>query len=169
MEITIQTGKDLQRVTKNLAAMGDGKLVRRRLTKEIRAEVRPVVAQVKAAYRSGPSRNQPNPKGRGDLRPMLARAVTMQIRTGGRNPGVTIKVDGRKMPDHMGGVPRMYEGRERWRHPSFGNRNRWVTQKSVPTFDRIVPRAAAGVRRRVNHMAEDIARDVAKGRVSSSG
>lgn len=168
MQVEIRSGKDLTRVTKNLAAMGDGRVIRRRMAKEIRQEVRPVANRLKAAYRGNPSKNQPNPPGRGDLRRLLARAVTVQVRTSGKNAGAVIRVDGRRMPDQMGKVPALYEGRERWRHRVFGS-DTWVKQDPTPTFDRIVPQAAPAVRRRINDAAEGLARDVVKGRVSRNG
>jgi hypothetical protein len=163
VRIRVETGDDLRRVSRGLALLADGKELRKRFTKEVRAELRPVVAEVKAAYRTAPSQQQPNPRGRGDLRPLLARATTLAVRTSGRNAGVTLRVDGRKMPRGMGGVPGMWEGRRTWRHPVFGNRLTWVRQESRPTFDRIVPARAPAVGRRVQALADGLAADVVKG------
>jgi hypothetical protein len=161
-ETGIRSSADLARVHRNLGRMADGKQLRKDFVKGVRAEVRPVAVQLRAAYRGNPSKNQPNPRGRTDLRRLLARAVTVQVRTGS-NPSVVLKVDGRKMPDKMGGVPGMYEGRRRWRHPVHGNTEKWVTQDPEPTFDRITRAAAPAVRRRVSKVAEGVARDVTKG------
>lgn len=163
VDVQIKTSADLARVHAGLGRMADGKRLRKEFVKEVRAEVRPVAAKVRAAYRANPSKNQPNtPAGRGDLRKLLARAVTVQVRTG-RNATVSLKVDGRKMPEGMKGVPSLYERRRPWRHPVYGNREVWVSQRGQPTFDRIVRQAAPGVRRRVGKIAEGVARDVTKG------
>jgi hypothetical protein len=163
VQIRVETGDDLRRVSRGLALLADGKELRKRFVKEVRAEVQPVLREVKAAYRAAPSQNQPNPRGRGDLRPILARATTLSVRTAGRNAGVTLRVDGRRMGPQMGGIPAMYEGRRRWRHPVFGNRLAWVRQDSNPTFERIVPARAPAVGRRVQALADGLARDVVKG------
>lgn len=163
MQIRVETGDDLRRVGRGLALLANGKELRRRFVKDVGAEIRPIAVEVRRAYRSAPSQQQPNPRGRGDLRPLLARATTATVRTSGRQAGITLRVDGRKMPRGMGGVPSMYEGRRRWRHPVFGHRQTWVRQASRPTFDRIVPARAPAVGRRVQALADGLARDVAKG------
>jgi hypothetical protein len=160
--LEIKASRDLARVRKNLGQFADGKKRRAQFTKEVRAEVTPVARALRSAYRSNPSKDQPNPPGRGDLRRLLARAVTVMVKLTGNSPLVRLKVDGRKMPSGMGGLPAMYEGRKRWRHKVFG-RDRWVTQRPVPTFDRVVRMAAPRVRTRVNKVADDAMRDVAKG------
>lgn len=163
MQVRVETGEDLRRVTRGLALLADGKELRKRFVKDVGAEIRPLANEVRRAYRASPSKNQPNPAGRGDLRRLMARATTTSVRTSGRQAGVTLRVDGRKMPKGMGGVPAMYEGRKRWRHPVFGQRLTWVRQDSRPTFDRIVPARAPAIQRRVQRMADGLARDVAKG------
>jgi hypothetical protein len=163
VHVRVESGEDLRRVSRGLRLLANGKELQRRFVKDVRAEVRPLVAEVKAAYRAAPSQNQPNPRGRGDLRPILARATTLSVRTAGRNAGVTLRVDGRRMGPQMGGVPAMYEGRRPWRHPVFGQRQAWVRQDARPTFERIVPARAPAIGRRVQRLADDLAREVAKG------
>jgi hypothetical protein len=163
VQFRVETGEDLRRVTRGLALMADGKELRKRFVKEVGKEVRPLANEVRRAYRAAPSQNQPNPAGRGDLRRLMARATTTTVRTSGRQAGVTLRVDGRRMPPGMGGVPAMYEGRRPWRHPVFGQRQTWVRQDARATFDRIVPARAQAIERRVRRMADELARDVAKG------
>lgn len=163
VQVRIDSGSDLRRVHRNLSQMAGGKEIRKRFTKAVRAELRPVTAEVKAAYRSAPSKGgKRRPPGRAPLRRAMARATTAQVRTAGRDAGISLRVDGRKMPEGMGGVPAMYERRRRWRHPVFGQ-DVWVTQDSRPTFDRIVPARASGVRRRVERLADGLGRDMTKG------
>lgn len=163
MQVRIESGSDLRRVHRNLSRMANGKQLRKRFVKEVRAELRPVAAEVKGAYRSAPSKGgRRRPAGRVPLRRALARATTTQVRTTGRDVGIVLRVDGRKMPEGLGGVPAMYEQRRRWRHPVFGQ-DVWVTQDSRPTFDRIVPARASRVRRRVKGLADELARDMTKG------
>jgi hypothetical protein len=163
VQIRIESGSDLRRLTQGLALMADGKELRKRFVREVGKEIRPLAAEVRRAYRASPSQNQPNPPGRGDLRRLMARATTATVRTSGRQAGITLRVDGRRMPQGMGGVPAMYEGRKRWRHPVFGSRLTWVQQESRETFERIVPARAPAIRRRVLNLADGLARDVAKG------
>lgn len=162
VNVKILPSADLQRVTRNLGRFAEGRDLRRRMTKEMRDGVRPVRDQVRAAYRSAPSTNQPNAGGRGDLRKLLARATVIQVKVSGRNPTVSLKVDGRKMPEGMGHIPAMWEGRIPWKHPVF-DRDQWVRQRPRPTFDRIVPRSAPRVRARVVKAAEDAAHKITEG------
>lgn len=143
--------------------MANGKQLRKRFVKDVRAELRPVTTEVKGAYRSAPSQGgRRRPAGRLPLRRAMARATRAQVRTTGRDVGIILRVDGRKMPQGMGGVPAMWEQRKRWRHPVF-DQDVWVTQDSRPTFDRIVPARAARVRRRVKGLADELARDMTRG------
>jgi hypothetical protein len=87
----------------------------------------------------------------------------MEVRTAGRAAGARVRVDGRKMGDRMGSLPSMYEGETRWRHPVWGNRDVWVTQRSRPTFYPVVRSQAGRVRSAVEKVVEEICHKIAKG------
>lgn len=159
-DVELRDTGDLKRLAKVLRQAANGKELRKELTTGIRDEVRPIVAQVKAAYRAGPSRGGSRRGPR--LRATLAKATRLEVRTSGRQAGVRIRVDGRKMPDGMKAIQKHYEGVLNWRHPVFGDRDVWVHQQSHPTFYRTVQPNAERIRQRVNEIAADVLRKVEK-------
>jgi len=169
MQVVVSDGGDLKRLAADLRRVGDGRALRRQLTRGIRDAVKPAVPAVRAAYlatptggaRGGRRRTLTTKKRtrtvRMGLRRSLARAVTVQVRTTGRQAGVTIRVAGKKMPDGMGRLPKLWEGNApRWRHPLFGDREWWYQQPAKPTFNRVVPMFAPQVRAAIQRVAADV-------------
>jgi hypothetical protein len=54
----------------------------------------------------------------------------------------------------------MVEGKKRWRHPVFGNREVWVNQPSQPYFYNVLRVAGPASRRAVNRVLDGISRDI---------
>jgi hypothetical protein len=134
----LDTG-DLKALNKALKAHEDGKELRKQLSKELRAAVRPMVPAIRAAWLAAPSHGHDTAtrgrQGAPDLRKLLARSTRAQVRLTGKEAGVRVRTDGRKMPDRMKSLPAYAEGiKPRWRHPVFGNRDAWVTQRPFPRF-----------------------------------
>ena len=152
MRVTIRDGGDLAAISKDIRKALNAKQLRKELTKGIREELRPAVLAVKSAYGGGKH-----------LRPALRKATRMEVRTGGKMAGASIRVDGRKMPADMRSVPKYYEGYKRpWRAPVFGNRDVWVTHRAHPTFDKTVKPFEARVGRRIDELAQRIVAKIAK-------
>jgi len=167
MQVVINDGGDLRRLAADLRRVGDSGALRRRLTRGIRDAVKPVVPQVRAAYlassggRRVGKRTYTTPKRtrqvRIGLRASLARAVTVQVRTSGREAGVIVRVAGKKMPDGMGRIPKLWEGDARpWRHPLFGDREYWYPQSARPVFYPVVRAYAPVVRSAVRRVAAEV-------------
>lgn len=152
MQVTITDNGDLKAAAKAIRRAANAQELRKEFTQGIRAEMRPVVAAVKAAYGGGKH-----------LRPALQRATRMELRTAGRRAGARVRVDGRKMPDGMRSLPSMYEGETRWRHPVFGNRDNWVSQAPHPTFYATVRPFTERVRRRMDEVAAEVVNKIARG------
>jgi hypothetical protein len=104
------------------AARGTG--LRRELTREIRAEAKPVVQAVKAAARGLPDGPPPASTG---LHRATANA-TVQRAPLGSGIGARIIVDPGRMPSGQGNLPFLMN-KGQWRHPVFGG-SAWVTQTS---------------------------------------
>jgi hypothetical protein len=141
MQVEIRDVGDLKRLVRAFRDLEDGKQLRKELVGGLRGVMNPVRDQVKAAYRSAPSGGRRGRGGR-SLRSLLAGATRVEVRTSGRMAGVTLRVDGRKMPSGMRSLPSMWEGPPQgkpWRHPVHGDRSNWVAQPSRPTAQRIVP------------------------------
>lgn len=152
MQITIRDNGDLKAAARALRRNADAKELRKEFTKAIRDELRPAVGAVRAAYGGGKH-----------LRPALAKATRMEVRTAGRHAGARIRVDGRRMFPRGGSLPAMYEGEKRWRHPVFGNRDIWVSQKGRPTFYPTVRPFTEQIRRRIDQTVREIANRIASG------
>ncbi|GAA1065200.1 hypothetical protein [Streptomyces asiaticus] len=156
MTIELRRSDDLRRVARELRRM-DNPEIKKRFRKELRAAARPLVPKVRESIRSIPSGRGYSPDG---LRGALSKAVRLEVKTTGRQAGVAIRVDGRKMPSHMKSLPSMVEGKKRWRHPVFGNRDVWVTQTKEPYFYSALRVAGPASRRAVSRVLDGITRDI---------
>ncbi|MGW3152779.1 hypothetical protein [Streptomyces sp. NPDC001089] len=156
MSVRLQDSGDLRRVSRELRRM-DSPEIKKRFRKELRAAAAPLVPRVRASIRSIPSSRGYSPEG---LRGQLARATRLEVKTVGKQAGVAIRVDGRKMPSHMKSLPSMVEGKKRWRHPVFGHREVWVTQTPHPYFYSVLRTAGPLSRRAVNRVVDGITKDI---------
>lgn len=158
MQVTIRDSGDLKRLNKQLRQQADGKQLRKDLTGGIRKVLNPLVPIVRAAYLAAPGYK--GHKGRGrrqqpDLRALIAKTVRVEIRTTGKLAGARIRADGRRMPSGMRSLPAYFEGtKPRWRHPLFGNPDRWYGQPSQPLFYRTVQPHQAEAGRAIDDLLE---------------
>lgn len=168
MQITILYAQDLKDVRKALRDHADGKRLGKELTGELREIAGPLVPKVKAAWLAAPSQGHKTStrarRGQPDLRALLARSTWLQIRFTGKEAGVRVRSDGRRMPNQMKALPGYAEGirRRPWRHPVFGDRETWVNQQPFPRFYEAVQpdreAAAEACRDAVGKMFNRIAR-----------
>lgn len=156
MTIELRRSDDLQRISRELRRM-DSPEVKKRFRKELRAAAAPLVPRVRSAIRSIPSGRGYSPDG---LRGSLSKATRLEVKTTGRQAGIAIRVDGRKMPSHMKSLPSMVEGKKRWRHPVFGHREVWVNQTAHPYFYNALRVAGPASRRAVSRVLDGITRDI---------
>lgn len=156
MSILVRDSGDLRRISRELRHMDDKEL-KKRFRKELRKAAAPLVPKVRSSIRSIPSNRAYSPDG---LRGALSRATRLEVKTAGKQAGVAIRVDGRKMPAHMKSLPSMVEGKKRWRHPVFGNREVWVNQPQKPYFYHVVRVAGPASRRAVNRVLDGISKDI---------
>jgi len=153
VDIHITGGEHLERIVKALLEVGDGGLARE-LKSELRKAARPMVPKVRAAIMQQiPSQHD------GSLRRAMAAATRSQFRAAGTQAGITIKVDGSKMPDGKKALPSYMEGRKRpWKHPVYGNRNVWVRQADHQYFFKTVEPMGADVKKNMDAIAQRIAK-----------
>ncbi|SMF86130.1 hypothetical protein [Streptomyces sp. Amel2xC10] len=152
----MRTGDDLRRIARELNRM-DNQELKKRFRKELRAVAQPYVPLVRNSIRNIPSKRPYTAEG---LRGRMVKATRIEVRTVGRDAGVAIRVDGRKMPPSMKALPKGMEGTKRWRHPVFGNRENWVTQKPSPYFFKVVRLAGVAGRRAASQVVDSITRDI---------
>ncbi|MFJ9374437.1 hypothetical protein [Streptomyces sp. NPDC101455] len=154
--LTMRTGRDLKRIAKELRGM-DNREIRKRFGKELRAVAKPMVPAVRTAIRNIPSKRGYSADG---LRGRMAAATKLEVRTVGKDAGVRIRVDGRKMPDKQKALQSYMEGvKPRWRHPVFGS-DAWVQQKAHPYFFRTVDPLAARTQVRVIKAIDQVGKDI---------
>lgn len=156
IDVGMRTGDDLRRISRELNRMGEAE-IKKRFRKELRGVAQPFVPLVRNSIKSIPSKRPYSADG---LRGRLSKATRVEVRTVGRDAGVAIRVDGRKMPSKMKALPKGMEGTKRWRHPVFGNREVWVTQQGHPYFFKVVRPAAAAGRRAASRVVDSITRDI---------
>lgn len=159
-EFELHGGKELARISRELRRTGEGKVLAKQLRKDLRAAAKPLVPKVRASI----DKNVPaggTPKGQPTLRARLKKATTLRVRTSGRDAGISIIVDGRKMPSRQGSLPAYVEGtKPRWRHPVFGDTDRWVSQQPHPFFYSVVRPYGRRARKTVNHTLDEITKKI---------
>lgn len=164
LEFGLRDGSDdLRRVARQLRAAGNGKALRRDMTKGLRQGAKPAVAAVKAAALDLPDKAGNASPG---LRRQMAAATGVQVRTTGRQAGVRVRISRQRMGDKASLAKVTNVGR--WRHPVYADKSKprsewtWVPQTSRPRwFDRASASAAGPVRRELKRVLDDIERKLA--------
>lgn len=127
----------LQRFVFALRLEDDGKALIRDLRKNLRVAAQPAVAAVKSSIRAMDSHSHVTP----GLRAAIASGVELKMNTGTRKVGVAIRA--KKTPAVRGFAlaARRTNRSKGWRHPFFGDRERWYDQKGkVGWFDDTIPK-----------------------------
>lgn len=156
--VQLRGGDDLRRISRELRKMDDKEL-KKRLSKELRAAAKPLVPLVRTAIRAIPSSRAYSADG---LRGQMSKAVKTEVKTSGKQAGVNIRVDGRKMQNKKGALPAYMEGSKKpWRHPVYGNTSVWAVQPSKPYFYKTLrPKAGPLARRAVNRVLDGVSKDI---------
>jgi hypothetical protein len=162
VDFQIRDTGDLRAVTRELRRHKNGREVRRQLVREFQAIQRPMVARVRASWRSAPGARR-RYRGGPPLRTLLVKATRGQVRMTGQEAGIRIRTDGRRMPAGMKSLPRMVEGTRRWRHPVF-DEDTWVTQQPFPRFFAAVQPDADKARRQAERAGATILQQIARAR-----
>lgn len=158
MSIQIRaSGKDLAKIARELRAQNDAAVLKQ-FRRELRAVAAPFVPAVRSAIGSIPVKGTAGSTG---LRQRLQKAVTLRVRTTGKNAQVSILMSTAKMPSGQKSLPAYMEGtKPRWRHPVFGNTDVWREQENHPYFFRTVRPMGAGAKVAVNKIVSDITKQI---------
>lgn len=127
-------------------------VLRSRLRRNITVATAPIESETRSGY-----------AGYGHLGAALAAATRTSVRSLGRSVGVSVKVDGSRMPEGKQGLPPLVEGIGRWRKPLFGNREHWYEQAPRPELTPAVERHLPGVQAGVLAAVDETARALAAG------
>jgi hypothetical protein len=154
-----ETHEGLQALVRALRAEEDGKQLRRDLAKNMRAALRPAAAEAKSAIMSMASAG---PGTSPALRSSIARKIRPEVKLGGRWSGARVKAFKTKNVRGFPHAPKRTNSAGGWRHPVFGDRDVWVTQRGkVDWFDRSFEGRENTYRRAVLDAMEDMARRIA--------
>ena len=153
IDIRIEGAEQLAALAKRLKQVGDKEL-RRELMRGIQRSTKPLRPAVQASARSR------LPQRGGLAAEVGAARVRTRTRTAGEHVGVRVEVSSPRGDIDMRAIDR-----GRLRHPVFGHRDRWVTQRidagviSDPLEDQ-----APQVRREVLAAMESVAEKITRGR-----
>lgn len=101
---------------------------------------------------------------RAGLRASIARGMRVTYSDRGKEAKATVKTTAASMPPDQRRMPRLVNY-GRWRHPVFGNRKTWVTQRSsrvgwwVQTAEKELPAVMVDMSKSLDAIAEQIARE----------
>jgi len=151
LSVSVVGGEELARISAGLRRAGETQ-IRRQMVTDLRRVSKPIVPRVRNAIMAIPSKHD------GTLRRELARATTLQVRSVGKETGIKVRVDGRKMPGSKRGLPSRMEGKVRWRHPVFGDPDVWVGQNAHPYFYKNVEPLSLKVRAQIFQILNEAAR-----------
>jgi hypothetical protein len=150
------SGTDLATVSRKLRKAGDKEAAKQFRT-ELRAAAAPFVPAVRASIAAIPVKGTSGSTG---LRKRLQKAVTLRVRTSGKNAQVSILMSTAKMPSGQRSLPAMMEGTKRFRHPVFGNEDNWVGQQSHPYFFPVMRAGGPAAKVAVNKVVGNITREI---------
>lgn len=162
--LEIRSGRELRDLVKTLREHSDGKRLVKELRSELRKAAKPLVPAVRSSINRIPSKGQTARLGRKSLRKRMASATRLDVQTGGREAGVSVRVERTRMPAGEGNLPAYMEGEPRftrWRSPNWG-RDQWKTQPSHPFFYRAVRPGETRAVDAVNQVIDRIARELEK-------
>ena len=156
VELRINSGSDLARLADDLRAQA-GPAMRARFTKELRGALKPAVPAVRRAALSIPAHG---PKHTG-LRQRIAKSAALGVRTNGSGAGANVVLSPERMPNGEKGLPAYMEGIGRpWRHPVYGDDNKWVSQAPHPFFYKTMEEQVPAIKRGIEQMLDRIAKDI---------
>lgn len=127
--------------------------IKKQLRKELRAAAQAGAKKAKAEVMKPPLH-----KGRGratGLRRGMAQGIKVQIAAGtGKRVGVFIRSTGAGLDADRKQLVRKWDSDRPFRHPVFGNRERWVTQYGRPYFRTILRADREQMKRHVREALE---------------
>jgi hypothetical protein len=156
LNVEIQhAGPELRELALRLKRSGDPVRMRKQLLKGLKDGVKPAVSQARSAALTLPSSGKYST----GFRRKLARSITTQVRTSGKDAGVRVRVSKARMGRQASLVTATNKGR--WRHPVFGDRNVWVTQHSrAGWFDQANRYSGPPVRRALKKVLDDMEKEL---------
>lgn len=129
MYLSVHGANQLRELSAKLKEAGNGRELRTQLRRDITTAMQPMRRDVQSNVEATPSHGSRHT----GLRNRIARATRIKVNAG-ENPSVSLEVARSLMPEDQQSLPKLLEGRGRWRHPLFGDEETWINQKSHPYF-----------------------------------
>lgn len=169
--------QDFRALAKKLRQAGK-KDLRKKLRKKISDAGQPVLGEVRAAVRAIPITSHGGGTGQrtahnvaratterakkaaarrgAGLRATIASATKLQITA----KGVRFVVSSNRFPADQRTLPRRLDSEKGWRHPVFGDREKWVHQRGKPYFAATIKKRAPAFRRAIIAAMEEISNEL---------
>lgn len=176
MEVRSNGGADFKALGVKFRKAGkDGAAIRKATTKTVRGHLEKIVDEQKHEAQTmtvkgtrghgsrrreqfhGAHRKRALRGGHG-LRRAVARGIKSKVAYTGYKLGARITVDSSALPSSQRKLPRNLNRRSGWRHPVWGNRDRWVDQFGEPFFDDPIRRHRRQVRKDVQSTVDEVMR-----------
>lgn len=135
VELTIEQ-RALLELGRALKREADGKELRRDLIRELKAPLQPAVAEIKSGVMAIGAGGLPPGEGE-PLRPAVVRRIRAEVKLSGKAIGVRVRARKTEAVRGFRHAPKRLNSPKGWRHPVYGDRNRWTVQFGNPNyFDR---------------------------------
>lgn len=123
----VETHTGLAALVRAIRAEEDGKELRKELAKNMREVLKPAAVEAKNSIMAMPTTTaRPVTPA---LRTSIARKIRPEVKLGGRWSGARVKAFKTKNIRGFPNAPKRTNRASGWRHPVFGNRDIWVTQR----------------------------------------
>lgn len=151
--------KSFDALTRALHREADGKELERDFVERLEAAVTPAAEAAKSSILSMSSSGSTTDGI--SIRAAVASQVAVQVRLGGRSPGVSIKAGKTGMPRGFANAPKRLNSRKGWRHQVYGNPDVWVTQLGKPGwFDDTIQRRRAAATKAAKKAMDNMAQRI---------
>ncbi|QES45269.1 hypothetical protein DEJ49_33565 [Streptomyces venezuelae] len=152
--VNVHLGEEFKRVANSLREVD--RALPGKLRKDLEKAVRPAVADAKAHVRAVPVQGQKHT----GLRRRIARGVKIQARTS-RSPVLRV-LSTMTDPQEQGLPGYLDDPAKGWRHPVFGNRDKWVSQHTgAPWFRDVMADHRPEMEHNLQRVLDDAAETIA--------
>lgn len=155
--IKVQGQDEFNALSRRLREAGRGDL-QRRMVRVVRQEGQPALAAVQRRFRGVDVTATPSAGGGGstNLRGRIAAATRIEVT--GR--GIRIRTIGRRVGEYGDTLANGVNNTGPWKHPVFGNRKVWVTQRGQEVFDPTLLGFESRWRAGIVRVMEEVAREI---------
>lgn len=155
----VETHQGLAALVRAIRAEADGKELRKELAKNMREALKPAAVEAKNAIMAMPTSGiMPTAPA---LRTSIARKIRPEVKLGGRWSGARVKAFKTKNVRGFPNAPKRTNRAGGWRHPVWGDREKWVQQEGkIDWFDDAFKGREGRYKEAVEQAMEDMARRI---------